>query len=120
MTNHSEMVRKLFKDPNQIGVLSPGKVNLLHASVGVAGEAGEVLDRIKKYVFNNNDTKFHQQMINEIGDLEFYLEALRQSLGVTRAQCLQANVEKLAARYPNFEYSDAAAVRRADKEHTDD
>lgn len=114
--DHPDMVRKLFKDPNQIGEIPPGKLSILHASVGAAGEAGEVLDRVKKYVFNNNATDFQQQMISEMGDLEFYMEALRQSLGITRKQTLEANITKLGKRYEGFEYSDDAAQRRRDVE----
>jgi NTP pyrophosphatase (non-canonical NTP hydrolase) len=112
--SHPELVRKLFKDPRTIH-LSPEQVNLLHAAVGLAGEAGEVLDRVKKLAFNGNDAYFRQQMINELGDLEFYAEALRQSLGVTRQQTLDANTAKLSTRYQGLEYSDEAAAARADE-----
>lgn len=111
--NHPDMVRALFKDPATIR-LTPSMVNHLHAAVGVAGEAGEILDRVKKYAFNNNGTDFHQQIISEMGDLEFYMEALRQSLGVTREQTLEANIAKLGARYEGFQYSDEAAQARKD------
>jgi len=112
--SHQDLVRRLFKDPRTIN-LSPEQVNLLHAAVGLAGEAGEVLDRVKKCVFNGNADYFRHQMINELGDLEFYLEALRQSLGVTREQTLEANIVKLSARYEGLKYSDKAAAARRDE-----
>ena len=44
------------------------------------------------------------------------MEGLRQELGITRGQILQANVDKLRERYRGFKYTDKAAVDRADKE----
>jgi len=49
-----------------------------------------------------------------MGDLEFYLEGLRQGLDITREQVLNANIEKLSKRYNGFEYSDQAANDRVD------
>lgn len=75
--SHPELVRKLFKDPTTIN-LTPDQVNLLHAAVGLAGEAGEVLDLVLKY-----DDSRRDDLLNELGDVEFYLEAVRQALGIT-------------------------------------
>lgn len=37
-----------------------------------------------------------ENIIEELGDLEFYLEGLRSHLGITRQQVLEANRDKLA------------------------
>jgi NTP pyrophosphatase (non-canonical NTP hydrolase) len=80
---------------------------------GVSGEAGELLDAIKKYVVYNKPIDL-ENVIEELGDLEFYMEKIRQNLGITREQTLVANIEKLGKRYANG-YSDKAAQERADK-----
>lgn len=56
-----------------------------------------------------------ENVIEELGDLEFYLEGIRQGLGLTREECLEHNIRKLSKRYEGLKYSDKAAQDRADK-----
>lgn len=107
-----ELVKSLFKKAREI-LLSEQDVNMLHAAVGICGEAGEVLDLIKKTAFNNRDMDY-KKLMEELGDVEFYLEALRQTLGISRDDVLNQNIMKLSRRYPKG-YSDQAALERADK-----
>ena len=87
-------------------------INLMHAALGIAGEAGEVVDVIKKSIINGQplDTI---ELTKELGDLEWYLSLLRTTTGIDREVVLQMNVEKLRKRYPDG-YSDQAAADRAD------
>lgn len=98
--------------------LTPGAVNLWHAATGVATEAGELLDAIKKHVIYNRPLD-RQNVIEELGDLEFYMEQVRQALSISREETLHMNFVKLAdkdkGRYAKG-YSDAAAQARADKQ----
>lgn len=113
--SHSLMVRTLRKNPSEIiASLLPWKMNVLHASVGISGEAGELLDAVKKAVIYNKQMDINN-IIEELGDLEFYMEQLRQELGIHRETTLQANMDKLAIRYEGMKYSDEAAQARADK-----
>lgn len=107
------MVLSLFKTKDFNGAAD----GLMHAAVGVAGEAGELLDAVKK-VWAYGKPLDLENAIEELGDLEFYMEALRQQIGVSREQVLQANQEKLAKRYPGLRYSDSLAQQRLDKEST--
>lgn len=43
------------------------------------------------------------------------MEGLRQKLGLSREECIDANKAKLAKRYASLTYSDQAANERADK-----
>ena len=72
---------------------------LTHAAMGVAGEAGELVDLIKKHVFTGKPLHY-DQVIAEMGDLEFYLQALRNQLQIDREDVLKANVTKLEGRHP--------------------
>lgn len=113
---HSAMVAGLVKDPEAIReTLDSQKVNLIHMAMGVSGEAGELLDAVKKHTVYNKplDSK---NVIEELGDLEFYMEGLRQELGITRDETLEFNIGKLGARYLNHRYSDEQAQARADKQ----
>lgn len=112
---HDEMVAKLFKREVE---LSLEDSNLLHAAIGIAGEAGEILDIVKKVVFYRQrfDKAMVDWLIEELGDMEFYLQAFRDLVLISREEALKANMDKLAKRYPDFNYSDARAKERADKQ----
>lgn len=105
--DYQEFVRKLF------ATRSVGVDGLVHAGMGISGEAGELLDAIKKCWAYNKPLDM-LNVIEELGDLEFYMQALRNLLGITRDEVLLANMDKLAKRFPSG-YSDAAAIERADK-----
>lgn len=113
--SYSEMVQALAKPGDQILVsLSAEKCHLLHMAVGVTGEAGELIDAVKKHVVYGKELD-RANIIEELGDLEFYAEGIRQAIGVTREEVLLANMNKLSKRYANKVYSDVAAQARADK-----
>lgn len=93
------------------------KEDLLHAVMGIAGESGEVLDAIKKHYFYNKPLDL-ENVIEELGDIEFYLQAMRMCLSLDRKDILIANMVKLSKRYGSGSYSDAQAQARADKQIT--
>jgi NTP pyrophosphatase (non-canonical NTP hydrolase) len=112
--NHSEMVTALAKPGDAIiSSLTPEKAHALHMAVGISGESGELLDAIKKHVIYNKPLD-RENVIEELGDLEFYMEGLRQGFGISREETITANIEKLGVRYKDG-YSDKAAQVRADK-----
>lgn len=90
-----------------------GDDGLMHCAVGIAGEAGELLDAIKKtWVYGKSLDRAN--IIEELGDIEFYAEALRTLLDITRDEVIAANVAKLEKRYPT-RYTDELALARLDK-----
>jgi NTP pyrophosphatase (non-canonical NTP hydrolase) len=112
--DHSSLVYTLVKDPVDIlDSLDYEKMNLIHAILGVSGEAGELLDAIKKHCIYNKPLDV-ENVIEELGDLEFYLEQLRQILNISREDTLTANILKLRKRYPSG-YTDKHAQQRLDK-----
>ena len=114
---HSDMVRKLVKDSSKIlETLDADKVDLLHMSMGISGEVGELTDAVKKHVMGCGDLDI-DNVIEELGDIEFYLEGFRQALGITRELTLADNINKLSIRYENFEYSDEQSRARKDKDN---
>ena len=112
--NHTEVIRydafvgMLFK------VLPENTLNQLHAAVGISGEAGELLDAIKK-VWIYNFPIDRENIVEELGDLRFYIQAMMIHTGITEQEVLQHNADKLAKRYVGMRYSDIAAQTRADK-----
>ena len=71
---------------------------VLHAAVGLADESAEVLGAIKKMIFTGKPFDL-AKIIDEMGDVEFYMEALRQELSVSRDEVLSVNWEKLSLRH---------------------
>jgi len=114
-TQHSEMVKALAKPGEQIvATLTAEDAHFLHMAVGISGEAGELLDAVKKAVIYRKLVD-RENVVEELGDLEFYMEGLRQGLGITREEVLAANIAKLSKRYSTGIYNDKAAQVRADK-----
>lgn len=113
--NHADLVKALAKPGMKIKQeIKPSDCHVLHMCLGISGEAGELVDAIKKAVIYRKPLDM-ENVIEELGDLEFYLEGLRQQLGVTREETINHNMEKLGARYSSGAYSDKQAVTRADK-----
>jgi len=112
---HSTLVSDLKKSPEEIiNELKPEQADALHMAIGIAGESGELLDAIKKWSIYQKPLDL-ENVIEELGDLEFYMEGLRQSLNLTRVQTLVENIAKLQKRYSKGEYSNDQANERADK-----
>lgn len=110
-----EMVAALVKPGEDIiASLTPAKADLWHMGTGVSGEAGELLDAIKRVAVYNKPIDL-ENVIEELGDLEFFMEGIRQNLGITREQTLLGNIAKLGKRYSEGKYSDKQAQDRADK-----
>lgn len=94
--------------------LSPEKAEMIHMAVGVSGEAGELLDAVKKHVIYGKELDL-ENVIEEMGDIEFYLSVLRSLLAVSREEVIKHNMDKLSKRYPKGSYSNEDAINRADK-----
>jgi NTP pyrophosphatase (non-canonical NTP hydrolase) len=114
------MVANITKSGAQIKEeITPEQAHMWHMATGISGEAGELLDAVKKHVIYQKELD-RVNVIEELGDLEFYMEAFRGIIGVTRDEVLEVNLHKLVegpnARYSNSEYSDKKAQDRADKQ----
>lgn len=117
---HATMVHNLAKPGGAIvAQLTSDGAHLWHMVTGVSGEAGELLDAVKKHVAYGKPLD-RVNVVEELGDIEFYMQGLREGLGITREETLVANVRKLLkgpkARYSEGSYSDAQAQARQDKD----
>jgi NTP pyrophosphatase (non-canonical NTP hydrolase) len=112
---HREMVNALNKPGAAIKkALTPAQAHLLHMSVGISGEAGELLDTVKKHCIYQKPLDM-ENVVEELGDLEYFLQGLREALLIKRDDTLRHNIRKLSKRYHEGKYSDAQAQQRADK-----
>jgi NTP pyrophosphatase (non-canonical NTP hydrolase) len=76
-----------------------GRGLLLNAVMGLNGEAGEVIDHVKKVCFQGHELD-QEHLVEELGDVAWYLAVCAEALGVTLEEVLQRNIDKLKARYP--------------------
>lgn len=88
--------------------------NLTHAALGLAGEAGEFVDAVKKTAIYGKPLDV-ENLREEMGDLLWYVALACESLGVNMGGVAQQNIDKLKRRYPNA-YADEYAIMRLDKE----
>lgn len=77
---------------------------IIYPTLGLAGEAGEVADKVKK-VLRDNNGKFDDwrkiQIAAEIGDVLWYIAALSDDLGFTLEDIAKLNIGKLSQRRAN-------------------
>lgn len=112
---HAALVTALAKPGADIvASLTPASAHALHMAVGVSGEAGELLDAVKKYAIYVKPID-RANVVEELGDMEFYMQGLREGLGITREETLEGNIGKLSKRYSSGTYSNTQAQERADK-----
>ena len=83
-----------------------------HCCMGISGEAGEVIDLIKKSIFYGKELD-KDKVSEEIGDIMFYIVNLATALNLSMSDILRGNVEKLRKRYPNG-FSEEDAIKRVD------
>jgi NTP pyrophosphatase (non-canonical NTP hydrolase) len=74
---------------------------LAYLALGVAGESGEVAEKIKKIIRNDEGAiseEKRESLKHEIGDVLWYLAMLSRELGFSFEEAADANVKKLADR----------------------
>ena len=81
--------------------------------MGLAGETGETVDIFKKHIYQGKDLDIND-VIEEIGDILWYIANLCNVNKITMKECMESNGEKLRKRYPNG-FSIKDALERVDK-----
>lgn len=90
-------------------------LRLLHGSCGIATEAGELLDTMKKHIFYGKEIDT-VNIVEEIGDLMWYSAIILDELGVEFEQVMEKNINKLQARYGEKFSESRANTRDLDTE----
>lgn len=86
----------------------------LISGLGIAGEAGEVADMIKKVVGHRHPMDLEKFKL-ELGDVLWYVADLCTLAGFTMEEVMEANIEKLLKRYPNGWNSEDSLARRDER-----
>lgn len=65
----------------------------------ICGEAGEVAEQVKKHFFHGHELD-KRHMIEELGDVAWYLAVLCDAIGSDLDTVMEENLKKLEQRYP--------------------
>jgi len=87
---------------------------LLNGVMGLCGESGEAIDIVKKWLMQGHELdKAH--LAKELGDIAWYLAETAHAIGYPLEDILQANIDKLKARYPHG-FSAENSMHRAEND----
>lgn len=86
---------------------------LLNGCLGLAGEAGEVLDIVKKWIFHCDSLNV-ENLHKELGDVMWYVAMICDSMQISIEDVMEKNIEKLKMRYPEGFDIDKANNRQKD------
>lgn len=79
----------------------PEDKRIIYPALGMCGEAGEVADKVKKVIRDNNqqftdDRKL--EIAKEVGGVLWYCATMAHDIGFTLEEVAQMNIDKLASR----------------------
>ena len=107
-TYQQQAARTLIDKPD--ATYSDAEIMIVWTALGLAGEAGEVADTVKKAVFHQHGLN-RDELIKELGDVLWYVAALCSKLDVPLSEVMERNIVKLKARYPQGYSADASKTR---------
>jgi NTP pyrophosphatase (non-canonical NTP hydrolase) len=91
---YQEAARKTAIYPNKDN-------NFIYPTLGLAGEAGEVAEKVKKVLRDNQgifSEEKKQELVQELGDVLWYVANIAQEIGVDLEKVVEKNLEKLKSR----------------------
>jgi NTP pyrophosphatase (non-canonical NTP hydrolase) len=75
--------------------------NFVYPTLGLAGEAGEVAEKIKKVIRDDGGemtAERKKELEKELGDVLWYLSQIATELGLSLDEVAEKNIEKLYSR----------------------
>lgn len=75
----------------------PEKYAIVYPTLGISGEAGEVAEKVKKYLRGDKELD-KLELLKEAGDVLWYLASLADDLGYSFQEMVNQNVKKLSSR----------------------
>jgi phosphoribosyl-ATP pyrophosphohydrolase len=101
LAHQSEVVNRTW---NFAGRLKTEQDHQQNAMVGLASEAGELLDVGKKMWFHSEKPAdfFREKIVLELGDVLYYFLKVLDVFGLTLDEVIRANRAKLASRHPEL------------------
>jgi NTP pyrophosphatase (non-canonical NTP hydrolase) len=101
-TYQQDAARTANQDPHRIITRlkeNPELLELTNYALGIAGEAGEIADSVKKVVFHGHDLQV-EELLKECGDELWYIANASRVLKTKLSKVAEMNINKLKKRYP--------------------
>lgn len=86
--------------------------SITNAVFGLNGEAGEVADIFKKVWYQGHESS-RDKVINELGDVMYYVSLLASLMDSSLEEVVTKNIVKRGKRYPKG-FSEKASIERKD------
>lgn len=113
--DYEPIVHRLYdyEQSKCLGYEDPSLMRILHGAIGISGEAGELMDSLKKVLMYGKPLD-KEHLKEECGDLLWYMSILLHEIGSDFEQVMQKNIDKLSKRYPEG-FTEKDAIERKDK-----
>ena len=90
-----------FDDYQKAAARTSGESSdIINGALGIGGEAGEVIELVKKHKYHGRDLDL-DALAKELGDLMWYLAETASQAGLSLSDVAAMNVEKLQKRHPD-------------------
>jgi NTP pyrophosphatase (non-canonical NTP hydrolase) len=90
-----------YKEKAKKTAIYPKKSGIFYTALGLAGEAGEIANKVKKIIRDDNNSislERRTELINELGDVLWYVAMMCDELYVDMDDVARWNLEKLEKR----------------------
>ena len=90
----------MYQKSAKATAIYPRDYSIVYPAIGLAGEAGEVANKVKKLIRDNPDMTddIKEKIGDEIGDVLWYCAVLADDLGESLSEIANRNLLKLANR----------------------
>jgi NTP pyrophosphatase (non-canonical NTP hydrolase) len=102
MQGREDLTLNEYQEGARLTAVYPDEFKIIYPALGLAGETGETVEKIKKAV-RKGGTAFQREIdyagvVREMGDVLWYLANLASDIGVPLEAVAMVNLEKLAMR----------------------
>ena len=89
-----------YQEESEVFAKEHIKNDIKYLALGLAGEAGEVADKVKKLIRDGgeNGDEFTDALVLELGDVLWYVSQLATFIGVNLEWVARKNINKLQSR----------------------
>ena len=98
---YKDMDVNVYQERAVATAIYPETHKITYPALGMAGEAGEVANKVKKIIRDGKKSlpdDWQEQLASEIGDVLWYCAALARDLDMSLATIMAANLDKLKTR----------------------